>query len=226
MLVNGFLAAITTDYYMKAVGIKIAQISIQQNKADNYVEIRAKSVRESSIFPQINNVYRVKHNGSYQPLTYTRIIHQKNVQDEVTTTYNHNTAQAVMYRNSDKSTLQYSIAKNSQDIYSFLAKVISGQVDTGTYPIDANGVSWQANITRYSTEIVDTPLGKYPAVRYEISFQNMTNKKMPYIDMVTFNMLQENNKLNLWVYNRQFAVKATFKKKGISSTWELFNMKK
>ena len=107
MLVNGFLAAITTDYYMKAVGIKIAQISIQQNKADNYVEIRAKSVRESSIFPQINNVYRVKHNGSYQPLTYTRIIHQKNVQDEVTTTYNHNTAQAVMYRNSDKSTLQF-----------------------------------------------------------------------------------------------------------------------
>ena len=225
MLFNGFLTAITADYYMKAVGVKIAQISIQQNDADKYVEVRAKSLRESPIFPKINNVYRIKHNGSYQPLTYTRIIRQKNVQDEVTTTYNHNTAQAYMYRNSDKSTTQYSIAQDTQDIYSLLAKVIAGQVETGTYPIDANGVSWQANITRYSSEIVDTPLGKYPAVRYEITFRNLTDKKMPYIDMVTFNMLQENNRLNLWVYNRQFAVKATFKKKGISSTWELFNVR-
>ena len=50
MLVNGFLAAITTDYYMKAVGIKIAQISIQQNKADNYVEIRAKSQHSYQLY--------------------------------------------------------------------------------------------------------------------------------------------------------------------------------
>ena len=48
---------------------------------------------------------------------------------------------------------------------------------------------------------------------------------MPYIDMVTFNMLQENNKLNLWVYNNQYAVKATFKKKGLTSSWELIAVK-
>ena len=49
---------------------------------------------------------------------------------------------------------------------------------------------------------------------------------MTYIDIVTFKMLQENSKLNLWVYDNQYAVKATFKKKGLSSSGELITLKK
>ena len=42
---------------------------------------------------------------------------------------------------------QYSIAKNSQ-IFIPSGQKLSGQVDTGTYPIDANGVPG-SNITAY-----------------------------------------------------------------------------
>ncbi|MDY0219391.1 MAG: DUF3108 domain-containing protein [Candidatus Cloacimonas acidaminovorans] len=220
------LIASTAEYYMKALGIKLAEISIQISENEPVIEIKAKSLKETAISPQLNNIYRIEHNGSYQPITYTRVIRQKNVNDKVIVNYNHNSSQATMIRLSDNSTIQYSIAKNSQDVYSFLAEVIAGRVQTGKYPIDANGVKWQANVVQLASETVDTPLGKYPARHYEITFHNLTEKKMPYIDMVTFNMLQENNKLNLWVYNNQYAVKATFKKKGLSSCWELVNIKK
>jgi len=223
---HSMLTALTAEYYMKALGIKLAKISIRISENEPFIKIKVNSLKEAALFLQINNSYFIKHNGSYQPITYTRVIRQKNVNDEITVNYNHNTAQATMFRLSDNSTSQYAIAKNSRDVYSLLAEVITGKVPTGIYPIDANGINWQAKVVQLTSETVDTHLGKYYAKHYEITFRNLTEKKMPYIDMVTFNMLQENCKLNLWVYNNQYAVKATFKKKGLSSSWELITLKK
>ena len=210
---------------MKAAGIKLAKIDILISDREPLIEIKAKSVKETPLFPQIDNIYRIEHNGEFLPLTYYRIVKQKNVSDEVTVNYKHNAAEATMSRLSDNSLCRYKTAVGSQDVYSFLAKVISGKATGSNFPIDANGVRWQAKVKKLKAETISTSLGKYPAKHYEITFQNLTERKMPYIDMVTFNMLQENIKLNLWVYNNQYAVKATFKKNGLTSSWELIVVK-
>lgn len=210
---------------MKALGMNIARITIQQDAKDADIEIRVKSVKESVLFPQINNIYSIKYNDKFLPLVYTRIIRQHSVNDQVSVNYNYNTTQATMYRSSDKSTTQYPIVKNMRDVYSFLAKVISGSAGTGVYLIDVNGVCLQAEVIQHSSERVKTPIGEYTAIPYEITFHNSKSTKPPYVDMVTHNMLQDNNKLNLWVYNNQFPVKATFKKKAINCYCELISIK-
>ena len=68
---------------MKALGIKLAEISIQLSENEPVIEIKAKSLKETDISPQLNNIYRIEHNGSYQPISYTRVIRQKNVNDKV-----------------------------------------------------------------------------------------------------------------------------------------------
>lgn len=81
---------------MKALGIKLAEIILKISENEPVIEIKAKSLKETDISPQLNNIYRIEHNGSYQPIKDTRAIRQKNVNDKVIVNYNHNSSQATM----------------------------------------------------------------------------------------------------------------------------------
>ena len=156
-----------------------------------------------------------------RPIVSKRVIKQKNIDDFVITEYDHNSNSATLTRGSDKRKSKFAIDKNSREIFSFLELIKSGRAGDGSYPIDGNGLPWQATVSKKEKESVSTTIGKFSAQRYDITFENLSGTKMPYVDMVTHNTLNENNKMSLWVNDQQLAVRAVSKKGGISATWEL-----
>jgi len=118
----------------------------------------------------------------------------------------------------------YHIGKSVRDVFSFLSLVSDGKAKEGRYDIDGNGTSWQAKVKEKQSEKLNTAIGKLSAQRYEISFENLSGQKQPYVDMVTHNMLNEGNKMNLWVDDRHLIVKAVLRSKGISTHWDLIGV--
>jgi len=176
------------------------------------------------LFPQINNIYRISYDEQFRPLALNRSVSQKELLEEINTNYDHNTQKAIMSRSSTHNSSTYTISKNSRDPFSLLAYIGTGKAAEGVYNIDGNGLPWQAKVRSFETEIVKTSLGKYLAKRYDLTFTNLTGKKMPYTDMVTFNMLSENNKMSLWVSEENVILKALVKKGAISVTWEIIGI--
>lgn len=215
------LGAVTAEYTIKSLGLKIAFISINQNQAAKRVEVKTHSLKTSALFPQINNIYQISYDELYRPLTYNRIVKQKGLSDEVSTSYNFGKLSASSVRSSDKSVYNYTLSSHSRDVFSFLMFVSSGQAKAGKYNIDGNGYPWQASLANVGMEEVKTDVGKYKANRWTVTFNNLSGNKTPYVDMVTNNLLNEGTKLNMWVAKDGLVVKATVKKKGITANWDL-----
>lgn len=201
--------------------MKISYISISKMEAEQKIEVKTHSLKTSSLFPQIDNVYSIWHDDLMRPIAYTRIVKQKNLRDEVVVSYNYNALQATMKRQQDKTSSQYPISSGSRDIFSLLSYIINGHASNGTYQVDANGSPWQANIKAGVTESVKTKIGKFKAKRYDLSFKSLSPKKTAYVDMVTFNLVNPDTKLSIWVSEDKLAVKALVRKKALSMSWEL-----
>jgi len=218
------LCASTVEYNIKSMGMKIAYISVNRNESQRMIVVKTHSLKINSIFPQLNNTYRISYDEMLRPLVFSRSVEQKELNEEAKTTYDHNLKTASLYRSSTNTSKDYTIGKNSREPFSLLAYISSGKAIGGIYNIDGNGLPWQAHVLDAGIETVKTPLGKYSARRYNITFTNLTGKKMPYIDMVTHNMLSESSKLSLWVSDEEIILKALIKKGAVSMTWDIIGI--
>ncbi|MDD4309441.1 MAG: hypothetical protein PHO32_03605 [Candidatus Cloacimonetes bacterium] len=223
MLFSSYLYAYKAEYYVKSMGIKVSYISISNDIEAGLLEFKTHSLKTSRLFPQLNNTYRIEYDDQLRPILASRTINQKNLNETITVEYNHPALSAKMIRSSATVNELYPIVNNIRDVFSFLNFVSSGKASAGVYPIDGNGVLFLAKVIPADTEMVKTSIGNYKAKRYDISFSNTTGIKMPYLDMVTNNMLNENTKLSLWVSNK-IPVKAYVRKKGLSMVWELVSI--
>lgn len=221
LLLLGSLWALKAEYQLSALGLKIAYLSIEKTETPKLITIKTHSLTTNSIFPPLNNEYRISLDEQSRPLSLKRIIRQKKLTDEVSTEYDFTKLVARMTHKTDGSIMVYHIGKTVRDVFSFLSLVSDGKVKEGRYNIDGNGTSWQAKVKEKPDEMLNTAMGKLRAQRYEISFENLSGQKQPYVDMVTHNMLNEGNKMNLWVDDRHIIVKAILKSKGISTHWDL-----
>lgn len=221
MLVGTLLGASKTEYCLKSLGLKIAYLSIEKNDTQKQITVKTHSLMTNSIFPPLNNEYRISYDEQYRPQTLTRIIRQKNLNDIVETRYDHSKQIARQSRKSDINSIDYSIGKQTRDIFSFLAFLAGKKPESGTYPIDGNGNPWLATAVAKPSETLKTVIGKHQARKIDVSFTNVTEQKQPYVDMVTNNILKEGNKLSLWVDDRQQILKAVVKSKDITTYWEL-----
>jgi len=201
--------------------MQIAYLSLEKNAELKQITVKTHSLKTSKLFPSLNNEYRIRYDELFRPVTLNRIIRQKNLNDLVETKYDYQKLLARQSRKSDGSIAEYVINKQTRDVFSFLAYLAEGKVFPGSYPIDGNGSNWQVSVKEKPLETVNTAIGKYKARRLEISFNNLTEHKQPYVDMVTNNMLKEGNKLSIWVDDRQLILKAVVKSKGITTHWEL-----
>ncbi len=201
--------------------MQIAYLSLEKNAELEQITVKTHSLKTSKLFPPLNNEYRISYDELFRPVTLNRIIRQKNLNDVVETKYDYQKLLARQSRKSDGSIAEYGINKQTRDVFSFLAYLAEGKVVPGSYPIDGNGSKWQVSVKEKPLETVNTAIGKYKARRLEISFNNLTEHKQPYVDMVTNNMLKEGNKLSIWVDDRQLILKAVVKSKGITTHWEL-----
>ncbi len=217
------MQCITAEYNIKALGMKVAYISFTQSSSQ--LHIKTHSLKSGAIFPTFDNEYMIDIDTMLRPVKYKRILKQKNLQDMVLATYDYSKLKATMFRQSDKSTSTYSVQDDSRDVFSFIALLSSGDLVKRHYLIDANGCPWQANVSLPISEVISTKLGKLKTTKYEVSFKPLSRKETPYVDMITFNFVNEKTKLNVWVSDSKIPVKAVVKKKAVFMSWELIGIK-
>ncbi|MDY0152484.1 MAG: hypothetical protein RBS43_09465, partial [Candidatus Cloacimonas sp.] len=109
------MQAITAEYYIKAMGMKISYISICTDAVNNSIEVKTHSLKTSSLFPQLDNVYRISHDQFLRPVSYSRIIKQKNLEDQVDVEYNYSKLQAKQKSKLNNSNSHYSILPNRSE---------------------------------------------------------------------------------------------------------------
>lgn len=217
------LSGITTEYNIKALGLKVAYISISQTETQ--ILVKTHSLMTSMLFPSIDNVYMIDIDNQYRPVQYTRKVKQKNLLDEVRVDYNYTLLDATMHRQSDNSKSTYRVRGDSRDVFSFISYLASRTTTQRQFNIDANGCPWQATVSNPKREEIKTKIGKLNTNKYEISFKPLSNQDTPYIDMVTHNFVNTESKLELWVSDSKIPVKAVVRKKAITMSWELIGLK-
>lgn len=214
--------SVQLTYKISSLGLKVADLSI--NLGNNNMHIHAENTTKNLVFPHINNHYYISFDDYSKPLSYLRIIHQDSLKDSVIVSYAK--ADSVeMWQKSINGKLTYPAATPTRDVFSLLFYLTKHNA-AGEYILDGNGIPWKAIVQNQGQEITRTSLGKFSTTKYQITFQRQTNKKTPYIDMLTHNILSEDSALTLFVSADGIPVKATIKKNKLGMTWDLLSVKK
>lgn len=221
LCLGGVLHAITAEYNIKSLGMNFAKLSLSIDDTRKTITVKAKSVQTGNIVAKLDNSYLISYDQNFCPLIYQRQIKQKKLDTKVITRYDHPGAKATMDDSATKQHSEYPLPAKIRDIFSFLAFCTQGHAKPGAYPIDANGTPWQAILSAGTEEEVKTSLGKFAATKYLLSFKQTGSGKTPYVDMVTFNLVNAETKLELWISDRGIPLKAKVKKGSQTMNWEL-----
>lgn len=216
------LTAVAAEYKISSLGVNVADLRLefQANKAI----IKVQNSGKVWIFPHINNLYEVEYDNQFLPNRYLRTIHQGELRDSVLTLYE--ASRATMYQKSTKENTSYQIASSTRDFFSFLSKLCSQKSTRGTYLLDGNGTRWQASVSAAETDEIKTALGRASARKHEITLKPLSQKKTPYIDMLTHNFLSEDTRMSIWISEQGLPLKAQLKKKIWSMNWEIVSIHK
>ncbi len=224
-LVFSALGAITVEYEIKSLGLKIANLSIKHDLEQRQITILAKSHFTSKIFPRLDNEYTVSYNENYLPQNYLRKINQDSNQDVVSVTYHHSQKQAQMRMASKDSPETFRITPDTRDFFTMITMVGQLLPQTGRYTIDGNGKLWKASLVKNGTERIKTARGTFQAHHYCMTMAPLDDSKAPYIDMVSHNVFNEATQINFWVSEERTVVKAVVKKGLISMNWDLVDFR-
>jgi hypothetical protein len=213
------LGAVRLKYKVTSLRLNVAEVDMELK--DPYIRISARTRINLPLFPHMDNRYEILHDESFLPIQYKRIVHQGEIRDSVQTVYDG--ARAMEYRKSTANVSSYPIKEDSRDFFSFLAKICSDNNAGGTYYVDGNGRIWKATVSSKEIEKISTALGKQNARKHEIGFEPLSSQKAPYIDMLTFNFLDPETKLSLWISTNGIPLKAQIKKKRGGMQWEILS---
>lgn len=216
--------AYSATYDIKSLGLRIATLSITSSESRGVTEVKAASVISNALFPEIDNTYRVEFDANHLPQKYSRIIRQSSVSDEVTVVYKHSSRTAKATHRLGNRTYNFAITDSTRDFFSLLTLLANKSAVPSEYSVDGNGLLWSASLRLDGRERIRTKLGKYTCTRYQIRFTPLSAKTMPYVDMVTHNLLKENNKLTLWISEDGIPLKAVVRKGAIGMIWEITDL--
>ncbi|HOA29026.1 MAG: DUF3108 domain-containing protein [Candidatus Cloacimonetes bacterium] len=216
----GIVQAQNLEYRINSMGFKVADLRLSIGKDNLYVKASNSGFR--TIFPHINNIYRVSFDADFMPQSYVRVIHQSELKDIINTSYHKNSA--TMHRKSSNESISYTLPAPSHDIFTLLAKISQSEKPIGEYLVDGNGRPWKAIVSGGKVEDLKTSLGKFQTRKYELRFKALNANKAPYIDMLTHNFLDEDLHLSIWVNQGGIPVKAHLRKKLVVITWEILSI--
>ncbi len=215
------LTGYRTVYNVRSMGLNVARITINHDKQYRIILAETKSLLTNQLFPSLDNIYLIHYEGSYLPRTYTRQINQDKVKDVVVTNYDRTSHTATQTRKSEREASVYPIRPDIRDYFSLFTYLCETQGDGGTYYIDGNSTLWQTTVKRIGDVQLKTKTGTHQTVRYEMRFTNLSGIKPPYLDMVTFNTLNESSVVNFWVDSQGIPIRAHVRRNLLSMTWEM-----
>ncbi len=205
------------------LGITVVHVNIRAN--DSLITVKARSTALASLAAEMNNNYISNYEADFLTISYSKKVLQKDYSEDRITFYDRK--KMIAKRKSEISaerTKDYPIHKESRDFFSalfYLRSKVPKKEDT--LWLDANSIIWKATFRKIKNEKLTTIFGKMETVKYEISFENFSDKEKERSDMLTNNLVSESKKLFFWFTAdaEKIPVKAVFAMKPFPVVWKL-----
>jgi len=217
------LFAVKYDITIKYLGLNVVYVTMQDT--DNELKIKAESSALAGIAASMNNQYFSAYEKDYLPLFYRKIIDQRGYQED--RIINYDREQEIAYRTSYLDTLNncsYSIHPETRDFFSALFFICRNFNESGGILwLDANKLIWKAEYEVMGTDIISSYAGKKEVVKLKLDFSRISSGKAERSDMLTNNLVNEENSLYLWISNDEdrLPLRAEFSMKPFSVIWKL-----
>lgn len=220
---SSFLFAERFEMTISYLGFPVVLATIHDS--DNMISVRAKATKIASIAASMDNYYYSLYEGDYLPLSYQKKINQKDYREDFKVYYDRreNIARRQSYLPDGKSKV-YPINIESRDFFSalfYLRKICHNP--EGTLWLDANGLIWKASFRTLEIEHISSKIGKRPAYKVEITFQQISSEKKTNTDMLTNNLVNEDRALIFWFSadEKRLPLQAKFHMKPFPVIWKL-----
>ena len=207
---------------IRFLGLKVVNVKMTDQK--NILSIHAKATSIGSIASDMDNIYISEYKSDYLPDMYSKSIKQKNYFENRKTIFDREIMRAFREsRISSDRNLQYDIFPESRDFFSALYYIRFYWQDNELLYLDADGTSWLAECKFTGDEIIKTRWGKIKTARLEVEFSKINSDRAQRSDMLTNNLVNEDNLLVLWISRdkNRLPLKAKYSMKPISVYWIL-----
>ncbi|MBN1948327.1 MAG: DUF3108 domain-containing protein [Candidatus Cloacimonetes bacterium] len=209
---------------IKYLGLNVVKVEISNNNLDQ-LTVKARSTALASIAAGMDNTYSIVYEDNHLPRLYTKKINQKNYTEAREIFYDRE--KLLAYRTSfldpARSSI-YSIREESRDFFSALFYLPSRlDEEQGEFWIDAARVTWKATFVNLGKEVLNTAIGRLPTTKVRIEFQKSSAEEPERSDMLTNNLVSENNSLYIWYSDddKAIPVKARFNMSPFPVVWKL-----
>ncbi|MBW6516217.1 MAG: DUF3108 domain-containing protein [Candidatus Cloacimonetes bacterium] len=185
-------------FAIRYLGLKVADVRLNDTRTQNEgrIDVIAKSVSLGNILFKINNKYSVEYQRDYIPYSYSKSIEQKNFTQEKTTLwFPLEKRMEIKVDNTLASHFHYE-EEQFHDFFSALLYIrdhIVSKEPQDIY-IYANSNFWVAQISKLGED----KIGKRNTIKYSINFQQSSNNQKQRSDVLTNNIIKEDNTLYLW----------------------------
>lgn len=206
---------------IRYLGLKVVKVDIIDHSGN--LTVTAKATGLGSIASSMDNLYMSEYKGEYLPEKYHKIISQKDYSENRIITYDRNALKAVRKSKLLKDDLQYPIMPDIRDFFSALFYIRKHLDEPLMIYLDANSLIWKAEYKVVKKEIINTILGKQEAFVVEVTFQKVSQTARERSDMLTNNLVNEDNVLTLWISDsdERLPLKAKYNMKPFAVYWIL-----
>jgi len=222
LVLSSFCFAEHLQMSIRYLGLKVVNVDMIDN--DYTLTITAKATGLGSIASNMDNQYQSSYQGEYLPDKYSKVIYQKKYSENRIINYNRNNLKAERRsRISQDLDLQYPIMADSRDFFSALYYIRRHLDEPSTIYLDANSLIWKADYRVVKKERINTILGKQEAFVVEVAFQKISQTARERSDMLTNNLVNEDNVLTLWISDskERLPLKAKYSMKPFAVYWIL-----
>jgi len=216
------LSAEHLELSIRYLGLKVVNVDILD--AENTLTVTAKSTGLGSIASSMDNSYQSTYIANYLPVQYQKNISQKKYSENRITKYFRKDLLASRISFIDDSlNREYPIQSESRDFFSALYYIRHHLENPQKLYLDANTLIWQAEYKVMQTEVINTVLGKQEAYVVEVSFSRISQSQKERSDMLTNNLVNEDNVLTLWIStsDQRIPLKARYSMKPFAVFWIL-----
>jgi hypothetical protein len=205
--------------------LSLPVVKVQMENTDNHLVVKAKATGLATIATKMNNYYEIKHDTLFYPIYYYKKIEQSDYSEHKTISYNRLENIALEENFITDKKKNYNIHHECRDFFSslFFLRTQLSEHDSGELWLDANSLIWKVSWEKLALEKLKTFNGQQKTFKIRLRFEKIGTGGKQRSDMLTHNLVNEENDLFFWFTAENFAlpVKAVFAMKPFPVVWIL-----
>jgi len=221
------------NFSIKYLGVTVATVELINNHENGkgYLSVHAQSTGTGRLLFPIDNRYYIEYREKYLPIIYIKEVNQRRFEMEKTAYFNLEQELVNIITAEQNRTIKAEFPE-ARDFFCsllYLSAKINSLIQNNESPVNiaddqsivvyANDNYWKGKYIYSHTENIDG----VPAEAYRIKLKLLTNNEYFRSDVLTNNLIKDDNELLLWFsrQTRNLPVKAEFKETPFSVFWHL-----